>query len=158
MVTFEGVALREPAHFAAAIAIPQAGTWQLYGQQGIFAEYQVGTLTVPGALTVLRPPAPMTMHSDSHDTHWGAIRPPDIAAIASDTTLPVSGADRGAAMAPLQAPAAQRSAPTRQGDDTPPTGVVLAIILGLAAAGGALLLGRRRTLRAAPWQPRSRPQ
>src|SRR5215211_6432465 len=45
VVTFQGVALREPAHFAAAIAIPHAGTWKLYGQQGVFAGYQVGTLT-----------------------------------------------------------------------------------------------------------------
>jgi hypothetical protein len=48
VVTFQGVALREPAHYAAALAIPHAGSWRLYGQQGIFADYQVGTLTVPG--------------------------------------------------------------------------------------------------------------
>ncbi len=94
VVSFQGVALREPAHFAAAIAIPHAGTWKLYGLQGIFAEYQVGTLTAPGGLAVLRPPAPMTMHSDSHDTHWGAIRPPDVAAMASGNALPVNAADR----------------------------------------------------------------
>src|SRR6266498_1647482 len=98
-VTFEGVALREPAQFAAAIAIPHAGAWKLYGLQGVFAEYQVGTLTVPGGLTVLRPPTPMTMHSDTHDPHWGAIRPPDVAAMASGNALPVNAADRGAAAA-----------------------------------------------------------
>jgi hypothetical protein len=148
--TFQGVALREPAHFAAAIAIPHAGTWKLYGQQGIFAEYQVGTLTVPGGLRLLRPPTPMAMHSDSH---WGAIRPPDLAAMAKDTALPVSGA----AAAPLQEPAGQRSPQTRQGDRVLPTPVVLAVIVGLAAVGGALLLGRHR-LRAAPWRPSSRPR
>ena len=155
-VTFQGVALREPAHFAAALAIPHAGSWKLYGQQGIFAEYQVGTLAVPGGLRVLRPPAPMAMHGD---THWGAIRPPDIAAMANDTALPVSTADHQAAMAPVQAaPAAQPSTPTRQADRMPLTGLALVVILGLAAAGAVLLLGPRRMLRAAPWQARRRPQ
>ncbi len=158
VVSFQGVALREPAHFAAAIAIPHAGTWKLYGLQGIFAEYQVGTLTAPGGLAVLRPPAPMTMHSDSHDTHWGAIRPPDVAAMASDNALPVSTADRDAAVAAVQEPVGQRPAPTRHGDRVLLTVVVLAVILGLAAAGGVLLLGRRRMLRAAPWQARRRPR
>src|SRR6266542_2777891 len=97
VVSFQGVALREPAHFAAAIAIPHAGTWKLYGLQGIFAEYQVGTLTVPGGLTVLRPPAPMTIHND---THWGAIRPPDVAAMASNNALPAMAATSGGRMAP----------------------------------------------------------
>ena len=154
-VTFEGVALREPAHFAAAIAVPHAGVWELYGLQGVFAEYQVGTLTVPGGLRVLRPPAPMTMDSD---THWGAIRPPDVAAMASDNSLPVSTADHEAAMAAVQAPAAQPSGPTRQADRMPLTGVALSVILGLAAAGGVLLLGPRRILRTAPWQARRRPR
>ena len=158
VVTFEGVALREPAHFAAAIAIPHAGTWKLYGLQGVFADYQVGTLSVPGGLMVLRPPAPMTMHSDTHDTHWGAIHPPDVAALASDNALPVSTADRGATAAAVQEPAGQRAAPTPQGDRMLPTVVVLAVILGLAAAGGVLLLGRRWMLRAAPWQARRRPR
>jgi hypothetical protein len=155
VVSFEGAALREPAHFAAAIAIPGAGTWKLYGLQGIFADYQVGTLTVPGGLRVLRPPAPMAMHSD---THWGAIRPPDVAAMASDTALPVGIADRGAAAAPVQEPAVQRPATPRQPDRSPSTAVVLAVVLGLAAAGGVLLLGRRRILQAAPWQARHRPR
>jgi hypothetical protein len=155
VVTFQGVALPEPAHFAAAIAIPHAGRWKLYGQQGIFDDYQVGTLTVPGGLAVLRPPTPMAMHRDSH---WGAIRPPDLAAMANDTALPVSAAASGAAAAPLQEPAGQRSEQTRQGDRGLPTAVLLAVILGLAAIGGALLLGRRGILRAAPWQARSRPR
>jgi hypothetical protein len=112
-VSFQGTALREPAHFAAAIAIPHAGTWRLHGQQGIFADYQVGTLTVPGGLAVLRPPTPMTMHSD---THWGVIRPPDLAAMAKDTALPASTADRGAAAAPCRS--RMGSGPRRPGTAT----------------------------------------
>ena len=78
--------------------------------------------------------------------------------MASGNALPVNAADRGAAAAAVPEPAEQRSAPTRHGDRVLPTGVVLAVILGLAAAGGVLLLGRRRMLRAAPWQARRRPR
>ena len=79
VVTFQGVALREPAYYAAALAIPHAGSWKLYGQQGIFADYQVGTLTVPGGLAVLRPPtpkqrAPATMAAWNHDRLHGVAR------------------------------------------------------------------------------------
>lgn len=154
VVTFQGVALREPAHFAAALAIPHTGTWKLYGQQGIFADYQVGTLIVPGGLAVVRPPTPMTMHSD---THWGAIRPPDLAAMANDNTLPVRAADPNTATAPEQ-PASEQPAQTRHGDRVLPTALVLAVILALATIGGALLLGRHRSLRAAPSRPSSRPR
>jgi hypothetical protein len=155
VVTFQGTALREPAHFAAAIAIPHPGTWKLYGQQGIFDEYQVGTLTIPGGLAVSRPPTPMTMHSD---THWGAIRPPDVAAMAKDDTLSASAAASDAAVAPAQEPAGQRPAQTRQGDRLPATAVVVGIVLVLAAIGGALLLGRHRLLRVPSWRPSSRPR
>jgi hypothetical protein len=155
VVSFPGTALREPAHFAAAIAIPHAGTWQLYGQQGVFDEYQVGTLTVPGGLVVSRPPTPMAMH---RDTHWGAIRPPDVAAMAKDTALPVGAAAGVAAAAPAQEPGGQRPAPTPRGGRVPPTAVLVAIVLGLAAIGGALLLGRHRILQAAPWRVRIRPR
>jgi hypothetical protein len=152
-VSFKGVALREPAHFAAAIAIPHAGTWRLYGQQGIFDDYQIGTLAVPGGLAVLRPPTPMAMHSD---THWGAIRPPDVAAMANDSALPASTADGGAAAAPAQEPDGQRPAQTQDGGRRLPTAAVLPVVLGLAAIGGALLLGRHRVLRVLSRPARSR--
>jgi hypothetical protein len=155
VATFQGVALPEPAHFAAAIAIPHAGRWQLYGQQGVFDEYQVGTLTVPGGLVVSRPPEPMAMHSD---THWGPIRPPDVAAMAKDTTLPVGAAASGAAATPAQEPAGQRSQPARQDDRGVSAVAVAAVILGLAAIGGALLLGRHRILRVATRPASSRPR
>jgi hypothetical protein len=155
VVAFQGTALREPAHFAAAIAIPHAGSWKLYSQQGIFDEYQVGTLTIPGGLAVARPPTPMTMHSD---THWGAIRPPDLAAMAKDDTLPASAAASDAAAASAQEPAGQRPAQTRQGDRLPAIAVVVGIVLVLAAIGGVLLFGRHRLLRVPPWRPSSRPR
>jgi hypothetical protein len=153
VATFQGVALPEPGHYAVAIAISYPGRWQLYGQQGVFADYRVGTLTVPGGLMVLRPPEPMAMH---RDTHWGAIRPPDVAAMATDTALPVPAAASGAAAA--QEPAAQRSEPARQDDRGLPAVAAAAVILGLAGIGGALLLGRHRVLRVAGRPASSRPR
>jgi hypothetical protein len=97
----------------------------------------------------------MTMHSDSH---WGAIRPPDLAAMASDNTLPVRAADPNTATAPVQQPASERPAQLRQGDHVLPTALALAVVLGLVAIGGALLVGRHRSLRSALSRPSSRPR
>jgi hypothetical protein len=156
VATFQGVALPEPGHYAVAIAVAHPGRWQLYGQQGIFADYRVGTLTVPGGLAVLRPPAPMAMHDDSH---WGPIRPPDVAAMAKDAALPVPAAASGTAAVPTQEPAAQRSALARRDDrGLPAVAVAAMIVLGLAGIGGALLLGRHRILRVATRPASSRPR
>src|SRR5205823_580891 len=74
MLTYRGVALPEPAHLAAAIAVPEDGTWQVFGIQGIFADYEIGTLRVPGALSAKPTPPPMQV--DGHAHTWGLIRPP----------------------------------------------------------------------------------
>jgi hypothetical protein len=153
-MTFQGVALREPAHFAAAIVIPRAGRWKLYGQQGVFAEYQVGMLAVPGGLTVLRPPTPMAM--DDHEAHWGAVHPPDVAAMAKNEALPLRTEGPHAATASMQEESGQRPAQVGRGDRGLPAVVVLAFVLGLAAVGGALL--RRRNQLADRLQARSRPR
>ena len=47
-VTYPAVALIEPAHYAAAIVAPRPGTYKVVAAQGLFAPYNVGTLTVPG--------------------------------------------------------------------------------------------------------------
>ena len=76
-LTFPGVALAEPAHYATAFALPHDGAWELYGVQGVFQEYKVGMISVPGALTVLPTPAPL--ENAGHDDHvWGAIHPPKV--------------------------------------------------------------------------------
>lgn len=72
---YPGRPLPEAAHYAAAVVFPHAGSWRLYGIQGVFAEYEIGTASVPGGLAVLPTPQPMTM-DDGHDAHWGAIQPP----------------------------------------------------------------------------------
>ncbi|HET6293682.1 MAG TPA: hypothetical protein VFG33_09910 [Kribbella sp.] len=71
---YPGTALPEAAHYAAAVVFPSAGSWRLYGIQGIFADYEIGTANAPGGLTVLPTPPPMIM-DDGHGAHWGAVRP-----------------------------------------------------------------------------------
>jgi hypothetical protein len=73
---FPGSALPEPAHYAAAILVPRAGTWKVYGVQGPFEDYLVGTLTAPGALAIL--PVPKADQTDAKGQPWGAIRPPQV--------------------------------------------------------------------------------
>jgi len=127
-VEFPGVALREPAHYAAAIALPHDGVWRVSARQGGFADYEIGTLTLPGRLAVTPPPAPMT---NGEKQPWGAIRPPAIAL-------------NGGGGVPAQpiAPPVVAAAP-----ETPaPLGVVLAVA-GLVVAGGAALLMGGRSIR-----------
>jgi hypothetical protein len=131
-VVFAGVALREPAHYAAAIALPHDGIWRLSARQGIFADYEIGTLTLPGRLAVTRPPAPM---ADGEKQPWGAIRPPAIA-------LDGGGAVQAQPVAPSGVAAAPEA---RASSETPaPLGAVIAVA-GLVVVGGvALLVGGRR--------------
>lgn len=77
---FPGVALKEPAHYAAAISLPK-GTWEVKAIQGWFAPYEIGTLTVPGQLKVAPVPREfrqMIANQQPLENHWGAIRPPSI--------------------------------------------------------------------------------
>jgi hypothetical protein len=77
-LTFRGVPLAEAAHYATAFAIPHEGAWDLYGLQGVFQDYKIGAITVPGRLTILPTPAPLEIAG--HEDHaWGAIHPPQVA-------------------------------------------------------------------------------
>ncbi|MGW5744644.1 hypothetical protein [Amycolatopsis sp. NPDC003861] len=125
-VVFPGVALREPAHYAAAIALPHDGDWRVSARQGIFADYEIGTLTLPGRLAVTPPPAPM---ATGEKQPWGAIRPPAIA---------LNGG--GAVQAQPEVPVAVAPAP-----EAPPSlGSVLTVAGLVVVAGAALLVGGRR--------------
>ncbi|MBF9134419.1 hypothetical protein I0C86_36645 [Plantactinospora sp. S1510] len=76
-VSFPAVVLPEPAHYAAAVAVPRPGAWTVIGVQGRFADYRIGTLTVPGTLSVFGVPAPL--QSAQTEKYWpGAIRPPAV--------------------------------------------------------------------------------
>src|SRR5215211_6953650 len=59
--TYTGMPLPEAAHYAAAVVFGHTGTWHLSSVQGIFADYEIGDVTVPGGLTVRPTPTPMVM-------------------------------------------------------------------------------------------------
>ncbi|MGW3960786.1 hypothetical protein ACWED2_13295 [Amycolatopsis sp. NPDC005003] len=127
-VVFPGVALREPAHYAAAIALPHDGVWRVSARQGVFADHEIGTLTLPGVLAVTPPPTPMVR---GEKQPWGAIRPP----IPSD----------GGGAVPAQAAAA---VPVAAAPEAPASlGAVLAVAGLVVAGGAALVVGGRRLRR-----------
>ncbi|MEU0531458.1 hypothetical protein [Amycolatopsis tolypomycina] len=136
-VVFPGVALREPAHYATAVVLPHDGVWRVSARQGIFADYEIGTLPVPGRLAVQPPPAPMDW---AEKQPWGAIRPP--IAPNDGRTVPIRTFAPTAVAATPEAPAS--------------LGAVLAVA-GLVVAGGAVLLvGGRRVRRRLRKDARSR--
>lgn len=150
---FGAVKLKEPAHYATAVALPK-GTWQVTGVQEWFAPFDLGTLTVPGALKVKPPDSNMKQQAASYlsgnngKDPWGAIRPPGlgnapVAPVAAAAAAP-SVADPGptvAAAAPSVAPAADSAAiPVADSWWRQPYAIVAAVIV----AGGLALLGVRR--------------
>lgn len=123
---FTAVELREPAHYATAVAVP-AGTWQVIGVQDWFAPFPLGTLTVPGTLR-LNPPAPehveaaaAYLSANNGKDPWGTIRPaalptrPGTAQQPSTTPSSVAVASTPSpnlpAAAPLAAISPDRTAP-----------------------------------------------
>lgn len=152
--TFPGVALPEPAHYAAAIILP-AGTYQVFGVQGPFQDYRIGTLAVPGGLTALAVPPPLAVGADEQP--WGAIRPPQMPVDPNRGPFGDPGATPGVEQAPAatQAPAPQIPArPATAGDrvDNGRSGTLVTVIVTaiatvavVAAVGSALY-----------WRPRAR--
>lgn len=88
---YKGVPLPEPAHFAAAIWIGHPGAWTVYGEQGPFAEYRVGTVQAPGGLKLAPIPPAMQTHTDQAAV-WTDIRPPEPAAGTSQIHLTAKAA------------------------------------------------------------------
>ncbi|MFB4265226.1 hypothetical protein [Nonomuraea sp. GTA35] len=131
---FKGTALPEAAHYLASVVVPE-GVWKVEGVQGPFQPYEVGTLTVPGALRI-KPVAPelvAAIGQGGHD-YWGDVRPPGFE--------PGDGSAMTAGPAPVPVPASAPAAPVvaaspaaRAGDP----GGVPAYTLLLAAAGGAVV-------------------
>jgi hypothetical protein len=121
---FAGVALREPAHYAAAVIFPGPGTWQVFGVQGPFQDYQIGTLTVPGGLSARPVPEPAPVGTDEQP--WGAIRPPQMPV---DTNRGPFN-DAGAA-APTSSEAA--AAPKRTAGNGPAGATVAAAVAAMLA-------------------------
>ncbi|WP_159104467.1 hypothetical protein [Plantactinospora sp. BB1] len=141
-LSFPASALPEPAHYAAAVAVPHAGAWTVTAVQGRFTDYRIGTLTVPGGLAVLGVPAPL--RADETERYWpGAIRPP---------TAPVDP-DRDpfavAAPAPVDDPSAAAGAAGSEAAPDRATGtsrralLVAGTLLVVALAGLGLVAGYR---------------
>jgi hypothetical protein len=141
---FPGHALKEPAHYVTSVTVPAPGTYAVYGVQGPFRDYRIGTLTVPGALAVLPMPPPMQVSADQQP--WLAVRPPSIPIdperdpFEDEANAAPAAADRPAttpATAPAAAPATERTAGTR------PATLWTTLAVLLVAAAMLLALGRR---------------
>ncbi len=151
--TFPGVALPEPAHYAAAIILP-AGSYQVSGVQGPFQDYRVGTLTVPGGLTALAVPPPLVV--DAGQQPWGAIRPPQMPVDPSRGPFGDPGAAPGVEL-PATAPqvSAKPAAPAGPGGSgrsgTPVTVIVTVIVTALATVAVVGAVGS-----ALYWRPQAR--
>jgi hypothetical protein len=135
---FPAAPLTEPAHYAAAIALPHDGTFALVARQGLFADYHIGTVTVPGSLVQGPTVAPLT--DEQIEKYWpGAVKPPVLPVDQNrDPFAPVAGP----VAAPLDVPIAA-AVPVAETRSSSPRLVVLAGVAALLLAG-AVLLGRRR--------------
>jgi hypothetical protein len=144
----KGVALAEPAHYATAVAFPGPGTWQVFGVQGPFQDYRVGTLTVPGGLTALPVPQPATVGADEQP--WGAIRPPQLPVDLNRDPFGDTGAAAGAA-----APASPAAVAVPRSADHPPTVAAgVTAVLAVAVLVLVLALGWRGRRLRRPSEPR----
>jgi hypothetical protein len=105
----------------------------VFAIQGVFADYEIGTLAVPGRIDPNPTPTPMAM--DNHQHTWGLIRPSVVLA---------------AAGAPLVAPTATAQTSARTGTisrshlTSPPLLGAAATGIVVAALATLLLLARRR--------------
>lgn len=131
--TFDGVSLGQTSHYAATVAVPHPGTWELYALQGIFEDYRIGTLSVPGGLSVRLLPPPV--HSQDHEPDWGLIRPPELHNGVGEVSAHPAGSDREAREAGSAAARSQSPFPTN----------ALWGLLALPVLAGALLVVRGRT-------------
>jgi hypothetical protein len=133
--SYAGTPLPEAGHYAAAVVFPDRGTWRLSSLQGVFGEYRIGEVTVPGGLTV--PPSSAPAHvaiPPDNDRHWEAVRPP----------LATGAAPAARTTGPAPAAAADTGTPGgRFGAAAPVAGGVL-----VAAVLATLLLVRRSRTRA----------
>ncbi|MEO3857085.1 hypothetical protein [Acrocarpospora sp. B8E8] len=141
VLTFTGSRLPEPAHYAVAVKIPQ-GTWRVQGIQGFFMEHEVGTLTVPGTLTLAQPEFPVTGGTQVKD-YWGEIKPPG---------FPWKGEVTGQSQAVAAQPSPQvtNAALTQPKEEAATTPVYLLALVALLSIAGTLVVQRLRPRRRPP--------
>lgn len=149
-VSFQGRALAEPSHFATTLTVPRDGTWRVTGVQGVFADYHVGTLTVPGTLRALGVPAAPS--AADLDRYWpGPVRPPVLPVDQQRDPYNPDSADVEPA-APVTATPTGRTEPaTAAATDRGTDGrLVAAAVVGVGLVFGLAIGGRRRWGRRTP--------
>ncbi len=161
-LTFGGTALPEPAHYAASVKVP-AGRWRVQGLQGMFAPYEIGTLTVPGGLKAAPPQFPVPAGTEIMD-YWGPVKPPGFpwkAASVIPNRLPP--ATPAASAQPARATKADRATQPAQvsaavDDSTPWRQPYALLAVAVAAVAGTLLVQRaaRTAVRRRPHDPPER--
>lgn len=130
-VNVKGVPLPEGGHYAGAFAIPHDGTWTVWGTQAPWMDYEVGTLTIPGTLSLA--PSPIPPLAATPDASWSTVKPPSVVAqLAPIRAAPARSAN------PAKAPAG-----TSPGTPWAPFGSGLFAGLVLAAVSYRLLTRRR---------------
>ncbi|GAA0392276.1 hypothetical protein Acor_17500 [Acrocarpospora corrugata] len=147
VLKFIGSRLPEPAHYAVAVKIPK-GTWRVQGIQGVFMDHEIGTLTVPGTLTLAPPQFDLTGGMEVKD-YWGEIKPPgfpwkgDISGQVPPTTQAAIPAPTQPSTQPTTQPApAAATQPNPESTTTIPA--YLLAVVAVASIAGTLLLQRIR--------------
>jgi hypothetical protein len=158
--SFPGTASAEPAHYTTSVTVPHGGRWQVYGVQGIFMSYHVGTLTVPGTVASLGVPAAPSAADLAR--YWpGAVRPPVLRVDPNRDPFVPSGAEGtigrsdltavqpGAQTTPASAAAVPADRAGERRSNPAPTLLVAAasLLVIVAAATGRLWWPRLRSLR-----------
>ncbi len=72
---FVGVPLGQPAHYAVTFTLP-AGSYEVFGVQGMFEDHPLGTLTVPGTFQIKPPDPQLVMPGSTEPWPWQEIAPP----------------------------------------------------------------------------------
>jgi hypothetical protein len=141
-VSFRGRALAEPAHYVTTLTVPRAGRWRVTGVQGVFANFHVGTLTVPGTLTALGVPAAPSP-ADLQKYWPGPVRPPvlQIDQNRDPFIQEPSDLDQPAGGPPAPASAAVAPAIAADSDGVEAAGSSARTLLLAAMIGAVVLLG-----------------
>jgi hypothetical protein len=167
--SFPGTASAEPAHYTTSMTVPHGGRWEVYGVQGIFMSYHVGTLTVPGTIASLGVPAAPSAADLAR--HWpGAVRPPVLRVDPNRDPFVQPGAEAtigrsdltavqpGVQQPPPPAAAVPADRPGERRSNPAPTLLAAASLLVIAAAAtGRLWWPRLRSLRTHQRRDPSRP-
>jgi hypothetical protein len=137
IVSFDGRALAEPAHYTTTVTVPHDGSWRVTGVQGVFMSFHVGTLTVPGSLAALGVPAAPS--PEDMKKYWpGSVRPPVLPVDRNRDPFAAGPSDVAGATEPATAPAAR---PVAEAATEPAAQRgIPAPLLAAAIAGAALVL------------------